>query len=781
MYGYEWTKKHGIYRLVPNAKVIKEIRPVFKKELDYFGMNAHWKYPDTDAPLLWAEGIRRYNLNGECIAEGVGGGFYTKPIIRIKEGYEKLKLKAVDINALWKENERLMLGLEKTAIDFIRKVHDDYKKRGMKFVVAFSGGKDSLVLLDLVAKALRPDEFVVIFSNTGMELSITLEAVERAKQHWNKLRFEEAASHMTPDETWEAFGTPGRRLRWCCSVHKSVPTILKLREITGDYNARAVVFEGVRKEESATRQGYDYVRDSVKNINQINVSPILDWGTAEVYLYLLKNNIFFNDAYRFGVFRCGCMVCPQSSNWWDGITNDLYKDELQPLFSKVEKYSEFVSTKKSRKKFIEDGSWKGRIGGFNIEGGGNRVDEVVCDNKIVYRFERTLQSWNETSKILGEIVEKNDDVYTQIIEHQSYDFKFSESDNEVTYSPYSNMDRYDISHLRAIANKVAYCVGCKACAVQCPTGAFEIDSSGKIKINEVFCTHCYNCIKFTDKGCLVALTMHSTIGGTGMKLKGSDSKYRHFGFRRPWLEHFLEYGIKCFDMRQLGSVQYYALKFWLIDAGLLTAANRGEKYGVPTPLCERLRPLGAGNPLTWAILWTNLAYTSVITKWYMLAAQAGEIYDKPGLVFMLGEEYSPSTRDNAVTALLETLRLSPVGAVLKQGIPIPDGNSYKYLKQGWDSPEAVAILYALYKYAEETGIYTTTLAKLTEARGNAEIKGVDPVSIFGLDPSKFKEILQDVALAYGNDYLRVVFQQDLDNIVLNPKKKAIDILDLVSI
>lgn len=263
-----------------------------------------------------------------------------------------------------------------------------------------------------------------------------------------------------------------------------------------------------------------------------------------------------------------------------------------------------------------------------------------------------------------------------------------------------------------------------------------------------------------------------------MKMKGMDSKYRHFGFRRPWLEHFFDYGIECFNMGQLGSVQYYALKFWLQDAGLLTPPNKGEKIGVPTALCDRLRPLGAGNPLAWAIIWTNLAYSSIITKWYMLYAQSGETYNKAELVFMLGDDYSPSTRDNAVTALLETLRHSPIGAVLKQGIPIPDGTSFKFLKQGWDNPEAIAVLYALYKYAEETGKYTTTLTALENARGNAEAKGVDPVSIFGLNPANLKETLQDIAIAYP-DHLRVVFQQDLDNIVLVPEKKAIEILDLV--
>lgn len=129
---------------------------------------------------------------------------------------------------------------------------------------AFSGGKDSLVLLDLCAKALAPEDFYVVFSNTGMELSDTLKAVEKAKQHWPQLRFEEAKSHMDASESWDEFGPPGRRRRWCCSVHKSVPTIIKLRELTGYYNTKAIVYDGVRAEESAKRAAYSEVEIGAK-------------------------------------------------------------------------------------------------------------------------------------------------------------------------------------------------------------------------------------------------------------------------------------------------------------------------------------------------------------------------------------------------------------------------------------------------------------------------------------------------------------------------------------
>ena len=208
MYGYEWTNQNGIYRLSLNGKIEKEIRPVFKDELDYFGFNEHWTYPDTKEPLLWAEGIRRYVLNGNYVAQAVGGGFYTKPTIKFFS--EDLKLEPIDVKLLWKENERLMLGLAKTAMNFIRKTYDEYSKRGMTFAVAFSGGKDSLVLLDLVARTLAPDKFSVVFSNTGMELSKTFQSIARAKRHWSSLKFYEAKSHFEPADSWEEFGLPSR-------------------------------------------------------------------------------------------------------------------------------------------------------------------------------------------------------------------------------------------------------------------------------------------------------------------------------------------------------------------------------------------------------------------------------------------------------------------------------------------------------------------------------------------------------------------------------------------
>ena len=101
MYGYNWTGKGNLFQLAVDQNIQKEIRPVFKEELDFFEFNKVCKYPKTDAPLLWAEGIRKYIVNGETVAEGKGGGFYTKPKIVFKK--KSLTFSQINIEKLWKQ------------------------------------------------------------------------------------------------------------------------------------------------------------------------------------------------------------------------------------------------------------------------------------------------------------------------------------------------------------------------------------------------------------------------------------------------------------------------------------------------------------------------------------------------------------------------------------------------------------------------------------------------------------------------------------------------------
>ena len=256
-----------------------------------------------------------------------------------------------------------------------------------------------------------------------------------------------------------------------------------------------------------------------------------------------------------------------------------------------------------------------------------------------------------------------------------------------------------------------------------------------------------------------------------MDMKGMNC-YQNFGLQQNFLEHFMEYGIDCFSRLELGKLQYVSLKKWLEHSGIIEISNKDRSVSI-TKLGERLMAIGPYNPFTWAIIWANLAYNSVITHWYCLNVEIGTSFEPADLSVMLGENYSLTTRKNAVGSLVATFRHSPIGSALKQGILIDK----TYTRNGWDYPHAVALLYALYLYAERVGKRSFTFTELVNAHNAPDGAGMSPADIYGIDVRQFREHVQGLAISYPKQ-LRVSFVGNLDNIILEPTISSLDILDL---
>ena len=213
---------------------------------------------------------------------------------------------------------------------------------------------------------------------------------------------------------------------------------------------------------------------------------------------------------------------------------------------------------------------------------------------------------------------------------------------------------------------------------------------------------------------------------------------------------------------------------WAMSAGI-------QENGQITALGQKLMQIGPYHTFTWAVIWTNLAYNSTLVKWYLLNVPSGEIYEKSELVEMIDDIYSVSTRTNSITSLAEIFVYSPIGSTLEMGIPIPTGNTYKYNKKGWSTPDGAAILYTLYRYAEKLGgHYDTTLTELKRIRNNRpeNFVGMDPVTVYALNEENFKDILRQLANEYP-EFIKIAFVADLDNITLNKNKTSLDVVDLV--
>ena len=258
MYSYEWDIETG--GLLLNSSPLffsKEPRPVYYKELDILGFDKYWSYDKNDtSPYMWAE-ANNYWYRGRLVAKTKGGTLYTAPELIIVDEPEpdNATLRFVDIPRMVEKNRDL---LEKLTQDTIKKVFNtyvDYKDKIDVFYVAFSGGKDSIVTLDIVQRALPHNKFKVLFGDTGMEFPDTYDAVDKIEEEcrYQGVEFIRAKSDFTPDESWRKFGPPATVTRWCCSVHKTAPQVLSLRELTGKVDFTGMAFIGVRASESLSR------------------------------------------------------------------------------------------------------------------------------------------------------------------------------------------------------------------------------------------------------------------------------------------------------------------------------------------------------------------------------------------------------------------------------------------------------------------------------------------------------------------------------------------------
>ena len=372
MYSYEWDSSTGGYVLTPTPLAFsKEPRPVYYKELDILGFDKYWKYDKNDSfPYMWAE-ANNYYYRGRLVAKIKGGSICNAPEVSIIENPEPVgyALRFVDIPAMVAANKDI---IEQLAQDTIKKIYNtfvEYKKRVDVFYVAFSGGKDSVVTLDLVQRALPHNQFKVMFGDTGMEFPDTYKTVDAIKLLCKEqdIEFITAKSHYSPDYTWSQFGPPATVHRWCCSVHKTSPQIIALRDALGKADFTGMAFIGIRASESLSRSEYDYVSLGEKHKGQYSCNPILEWNSAELYCYTYMQNLYLNEAYKKGNRRAGCLVCPRAAERNEYLARMCYPDEFNNLINKIrDMYSHNFQSESRLEEFINNGGWKARKNGRDL-------------------------------------------------------------------------------------------------------------------------------------------------------------------------------------------------------------------------------------------------------------------------------------------------------------------------------------------------------------------------------------------------------------------------------
>lgn len=786
MYEYIWDQETGGLLLTTNvSKFSKEPRPVYYKELDILGFDEYWKYPkDDSAPLMWAE-ANNYIYFGRNVAKTKGGSLYTKPEIVILEEPEpdNGELKFVNVPIMCEKNRNILETLVQETIQKIYNTYMEYRNKIDIYYVAFSGGKDSVVTLDLVQRALPHDSFMVLFGDTQMEFPDTYDVIDKVERKCleNNIRFERAKSRYTPEYTWNTIGPPAQRMRWCCSVHKTSPQIMLLRKITGNPHFRGMAMMGVRAEESVTRSKYEQLNLGTKHQGQYDYYPILNWSSAELFLYIFQENLIMNETYKKGNSRAGCLVCPMEApkNSWfksqsySGNPCDIGCTSFYFNVIKNKTFAHELSEDKY-KEFMNIGVWKSRHNGTKLSNPYINYYEERKGNDYVIIIYNLSTDWKEWFKTIGNFVlEKNN--ITLYCDDNKYSIKLHVENNKYTFTVLdigsSQKDIYFLSWLKTVLKKSAYCIKCQVCEANCPNGFIHM-TEDSFYIDEK-CTKCKKCYK-VDNGCVVA-TSNSQPKETN-KMNGSIDQYKNMGIRYSWVSDYLEEKDLFWEseMNGLGSQMVSSLK------AFLRHANITEKNKI-TPFGEKIASYSADSVEAWALMLCNLVYTPQF-NWWILNINFDHVYTAAEIKDMLEGVVTSNSIKNLISGYKNIFDTNKyLSSVLGIGIVTTEKKGKNTVlvsakRSMWEEPIPEVILYSLYKFAEACdGYYQFSLSTLMD--DSIERNGISPTRIFGLDREKMVAILNNLSTHYP-EYIHASFTLDLETITLKEDKSSNDIINL---
>lgn len=195
------------------------------------------------------------------------------------------------------------------------------KYRPEGFICAFSGGKDSQVIRELMN--LAEVEHVCKYQWTTIDPPEVL--------HFVKEQYPDVIIERPKETFWQL-----------CLRHKLLPTQYKrfcCRELKETKDTHCVTVTGVRAAESPRRKKRqeveiqtrrrhpEYVRgnldqfnmyreshvDCIQGKDKLIINPIIDWTTEDVWDFLRYSDLPSCELYERGYNRVGCLFCPMAS------------------------------------------------------------------------------------------------------------------------------------------------------------------------------------------------------------------------------------------------------------------------------------------------------------------------------------------------------------------------------------------------------------------------------------------------------------------------------------
>lgn len=161
------------------------------------------------------------------------------------------------------------------------------------YYLAFSGGKDSIVIKQLSEEAgVKHDTHYNVTTIDPPELIYFI------RNYYEDVIWDRPEQAFV----WALVkqGFPQRQRRWCCEKYKE-----------GGGADRSVI-TGIRAAESAKRAKRKSVEFCYRGTGKRYINPILQWTDDDVWQFIDDRNLPYCSLYDEGWKRIGCLFCPNS-------------------------------------------------------------------------------------------------------------------------------------------------------------------------------------------------------------------------------------------------------------------------------------------------------------------------------------------------------------------------------------------------------------------------------------------------------------------------------------
>ena len=503
--------------------ISSDLRPVFPEERLLLALLLDKEPDEYMNHSVWAVNSRYY-IDGKSVA--LSDALFSKADTislseKIRTCAGKIDYSFFDRNiaAFIKANQHRLSFLKDEAFAFVRHAAQGFKEENI--VISFSGGKDSSVTADVVVKALSNPSLVHIFGNTTLEFPTTIEYAQRFREMHPLAIFQIAKNdEQVFYDVCEDIGPPARMMRWCCSMFKTGPIS---RIINSLYRSQQILtFYGVRKSESVSRSKYNRIEDdaeSVKIQQQTVASPIFFWKDVDIWLYMLAEDIDFNDAYRLGYDRVGCWCCPNNNQRAQFLSRIYMPEESKKWREFLVRFARKIG-KPDPETYVDTGKWKARQGGNGLASAGDvKIRFTNCTAEEHAKIYRLLKPFNDDligmfipfgriapelgKKLLRETVILDSRTNVPIMSIQpfqqdGYDYAVKvKTMNVADHDDLQRMVSYQIRKFNA-------CRKCLKCESICRQGAISIIGDTYF-IDPDKCVHCKMCVtaKYLEGGCMM--------------------------------------------------------------------------------------------------------------------------------------------------------------------------------------------------------------------------------------------------------------------------------------